>query len=225
MKILKNPIFMFILGGICFYSISVFAEYVVSADKVEYSSNVSVKDKIDDLYTRVKPVYNGNTEVTPTKNNQTLLTNGKILNSNITINKIPDKFVDISDSTLTSSNELMNGKVAYKADGTKIVGSVSVNDCISGTYNHKANTQWQIQLSFSPTFYLLKLSHNMQGQVVLFYENTTNKTYRYNTYNDTTEDWSRYIEYNGNSIHTLDTVPTSWSWYTDQFDIKYIACK
>ncbi len=60
MKNIKSYLLVFILGGICFYSISVFAEYVVSADKVKYSSNISIKDKIDDLYTRVKPVYNGN---------------------------------------------------------------------------------------------------------------------------------------------------------------------
>lgn len=80
---------MFILGGITFSGLTVFAEYIVSADKIEYAPNVSVKDKIDDLYSKVKPDYTGNVEITPTKKEQTLLTNGKTLNSNITINAIP----------------------------------------------------------------------------------------------------------------------------------------
>ncbi len=85
---------MFILGGITFSGLTVFAEYIVSADKIEYAPNVSVKDKIDDLYSKVKPDYTGNVEITPTKKEQTLLTNGKTLNSNITINAIPDRYIE-----------------------------------------------------------------------------------------------------------------------------------
>ena len=51
MKVFKNPIFMFILGVFVSSGFMVFAEYIVTADKIEYSANISVKDKIDDLYT------------------------------------------------------------------------------------------------------------------------------------------------------------------------------
>lgn len=53
MKLFKNPIFMFILGGIIFTTVSVYANFKIQADEIEYSNGVSVKDKIDDLYTGI----------------------------------------------------------------------------------------------------------------------------------------------------------------------------
>ena len=54
MKILKNPILTFIIGGILFSSITVFAVTTISADKITYTDKNNVErtvDKVlDDLY-------------------------------------------------------------------------------------------------------------------------------------------------------------------------------
>ena len=56
MKIIKNPILTFILGGILFSSIAVFAVTTISADKITYTDKNNVErtvDKVlDDLYSK-----------------------------------------------------------------------------------------------------------------------------------------------------------------------------
>ncbi len=52
MKNIKNYLLMFILGGIIFSGISVYATFKAKADEIEYENGVSVKDKIDDLYSK-----------------------------------------------------------------------------------------------------------------------------------------------------------------------------
>ena len=52
-KIFQNRLFIFILGGIVFSSITAIA-INISADQIEYSTGVTVKDKIDDLYKKTK---------------------------------------------------------------------------------------------------------------------------------------------------------------------------
>ena len=56
MKIFRNPIFTFLLGIIIFAGINTYASIKAQADEIEYSSGVTVKDKIDDLYTKVNKV-------------------------------------------------------------------------------------------------------------------------------------------------------------------------
>lgn len=126
MKNIKSYLLMFILGGICFSGIGAFAEYIVTADKIEYATNVSVKDKVDDLYTKVKPIYTGSVEVTPSASTQTLQTNNKILNSNITINPIPSSYKNISDTTITSASDIAKGKYAYNSSGTRLLGTATI---------------------------------------------------------------------------------------------------
>ena len=123
MKVLKSKIFIFILGGIIFSSITAFANNIL-ASEVTYG-NSTVKDSIDDLYTKVKPDYTGNTTFTPSSETQMIPTQNKILKNNITINPIPSKYVDISDTTITSSSDIASGKYAYKADGTKVEGTAT----------------------------------------------------------------------------------------------------
>ncbi len=126
MKNVKNYLLSFILGGIVFSGITVFAEYVVTADKIEYANNVSVKDKIDDLYTKVKPVYTGETTITPTTSEQTLYTSDKILKSNVTINKIPSNYKNINDTTNFTASDLKLGEKAYNSSGKLIIGTYTV---------------------------------------------------------------------------------------------------
>ena len=67
--------------------------------------------------------YNGSTTVTPTTSEQTLSTSGKYLSNNIKVNAIPSDYKDIHLSTVTSDSDIVSGKVAYKADGTKLEGT------------------------------------------------------------------------------------------------------
>ena len=182
MKVFKNPIFMFILGVFISSGIMVFAEYVISADKIEYSTNISVKDKIDDLYTKVKPTYTGSTIVNPITGSNPLIlqTAGKILNSDITINPIPNSFTDVSLSTITSTDDIMSGKKAYKPDGTLITGtgnkSIIQNFSIDSNYS---NSTYKFELGFQPSLIYIA----WQNGYCWIYVN--NKQYVYNTTNGT----------------------------------------
>ena len=188
MKNIKNYLLSFILGGIIFSGITVFAEFIVTADKIEYSANVSVKDKIDDLYTKVKPSYSGIVEITPTKSNQVLLTNNKIVNSNIIINKIPDKFIDISDSTIDVSNDLTIGKVAYKANGTRILGS-HVEECVNGSHVWTQNdsTNGYNVVNYRPSLFSITATDVSGARFFWYYNSSINATQFYTVKPNNTE--------------------------------------
>lgn len=62
MKILKNRLFIFVLGGIFFSSIAVFAVTTISADKITYTDKNNVERTVDtvldDLYTTQNTTVN-----------------------------------------------------------------------------------------------------------------------------------------------------------------------
>lgn len=60
--------------------------------------------------------YEGATEVTPTESTQTLLTEGKTLDSNIIVNPIPEQFKDITVVTAEPQDVAM-GKIFVASDG------------------------------------------------------------------------------------------------------------
>lgn len=68
MKILKNRLFIFILGGIIFSSITAFAVTTISADKITYTGKNNVErsvDKVlDDLYTTANDLINRSSDLT-----------------------------------------------------------------------------------------------------------------------------------------------------------------
>ena len=71
-RIIKNPIFTFILGAIIFGGIGTVLAVTILAKDVSYAPKDStwkvynVEDAIDDLYSKAKPEYTGSTTVTPT---------------------------------------------------------------------------------------------------------------------------------------------------------------
>ena len=138
-KFIKNNLLGFILGAIIFSGIGAYAEYIISADKVEYAPNISIKDKVDDLYTKVKPSYTGATSITPSTTTQTLQTNNKLLNSDITIDPIPATYKQLSSTTSVSEANLLSGITAYNSDGQLITGEASITDCISGSFTCDSN--------------------------------------------------------------------------------------
>ncbi len=219
MKNIKSYLLMFILGGICFSGIGAFAEYIVTADKIEYATNVSVKDKIDDLYTHVKPAYSGSVEVTPTKSKQTLSTNGKILNSNITINKIPDSFQDISASTVTSASDILSGRKAYLSNGTLVTGTRK--ECVTGTYNHAINTQVNISIGFKPTQFYMVFNDNW---TINYNTDYNNKIRKYNPSVGGTA-LSEATEWHVNSSGIYTDATAENAWYNTAYIGYYVACK
>ena len=226
MKVFKNPIFMFILGVFVSSGFIVFAEYIVSADKIEYAPNVSVKDKIDDLYTKIKPAYTGNTTVTPSKSTQTLNTNNKLLNSNITINPIPSTYKNLTTVTDVTPDNLLSNVKAYTNDGTLVTGNISVN-CIKGSYNKPANTYISINLNFLPSMYLINFTvasgnkHN-----IAYNSNYSSDSYDYIVYTSgsvANQPTLNAVVISNNKI--VDNSGTTTARYTDSFTVEYIACK
>ena len=99
---------------------------------------MGIKDNPNLYYTT--PVYhmpidnNGNViseieenkTVTPEKNQQVVSTfsDGAAV-AQVTVEPIPDDYVNISDATLESGAQLLQGVIAYKRDGTRIEGTMS----------------------------------------------------------------------------------------------------
>ena len=230
MKNIKNYLLSFILGGIIFSGLTVFAEYVITADKIEYSANTSVKDKIDDLYTKVKPNYTGNTEVTPSSNTQTLYTNNKILNSNIIINAVPSQFVDISASTITNSSDIAADKVAFKADGTKLIGS----GCVKGSFNHSANSDLSYYFPFNPSTFILMFNQNSDRFYYIMKNSSISSTIvgMYGTKNgdviealpSVKETGHVDIKYHLDGNHIYASGENGYA-YSNQYIVYYIICK
>ena len=106
-KVLKNPIFTFIIGAILFSGITLVVATTVSSHDVTYK-NTTVEDAIDDLYTKAKPEYNGTTTITPTTSEQVLSTNDKILRSDITIGAIPSIYQETIDSQAATISSLQS---------------------------------------------------------------------------------------------------------------------
>ena len=82
------------------------------------TGNISIGG-YDDL-----PLYDGSYEITPTEQEQTVNTAGRVVEYDIVVDPIPDEYVDISESTLDNADELSEGVIAFGADGTQYVGTV-----------------------------------------------------------------------------------------------------
>ena len=102
------------------------------------NKTLDVTSELSITYTIPKGFHNGNgkvtivieeKEVTPTKSTQTVTpTAGKVL-SKVTVNPIPDKYVDTTDAT-ASAEHILSGKSAY-VNGVKLNGAMPDNG--SGT--------------------------------------------------------------------------------------------
>ena len=66
--------------------------------------------------------YQGGYEFTPTEEEQTANTSGKVLSQDITIHAIPSAYADVSDTTATAS-DVKRGKVFYTAEGVRTIGT------------------------------------------------------------------------------------------------------
>ena len=217
-KIGKSHLFAFVLGLVVAGSIGVVASGILAQD-ITYG-NTNVKAALDTLYSKVKPDYTGNTTVTPTNQEQTLFTNNKVLKSNITVGAIPSTYKNLTTSTTVTENNLLNGIKAYDNNGNLITGNIST-DCVSGTYNKPANSQWNINLGFIPLKYTL-IWNNAQGAVVVNYNQSWSNIYISSLYDSNVLVYN-YLTISNNSI--VSNFTTSASSYKNSLSIQYMACK
>ena len=229
-KFIKNNLLGFILGAIIFSGIGAYAEYIITADKVEYSKDISVKDKVDDLYTMFKPVYTGITSVTPTKNIITLETKNMRLNNNIIINAIPSnyKYLAALDNELVASDLLSNIK-AYNASGEVITGSNTSNCVHAKFYCDDAckGSQGMVVLNFVPTVYASRFKNTSENNYILDYKNG-NSYYIINTTSNSVRNYTNTVGKRFTDFYDTSTgklIAKNWgSEYGNQY-VEFVACK
>ena len=201
------------------------------SDKVDYSEGVTVKDKIDDLYTKVKPSYTGSTTITPATSTQTLSTNGKVLNSNITINPIPSSYKELTTTTDVSANSLLSGVKAYTSDGELVTGNIST-DCVSGNFvwqSSYSTNGYQIA-NFKPSYFLISGTPNDGIRYIFYYNNSISTNNFYNikipsngdeSINYTTTSLVNNTKWAMDNNGLIMKWSTGWTGYT----INYMICK
>ena len=117
---MKKNILIFILSGIFFSTISVFATLSYSSSQITYK-NTTLDHAIDDLYTAAnKEEYSGQTSFTPSSSTQTISTNNKLLKSDLTINPIPSKYKDMETFTMRET--------AFSFNTTAGVGEITLSN-------------------------------------------------------------------------------------------------
>ena len=127
----KKFLFGFILGALIFGTTGVIAATIlannVSYDDTSSGLNVNnVQDAIDALNTKANnryDEYDGATTYTPNSNTQTILTNNKLMKSDITINPVPSSYKNLSTTTTALASDIVSGKTAYNNSGTLITGT------------------------------------------------------------------------------------------------------
>ena len=118
---MKKNIITYIIVAIIFAGIGAFASTTITAEQVIYHEDNTVKAKLDDLYTKTKPLYTGPTAITPSTTSQVLSTKDTILTEDITIDAAPSSDVEIDLAyggayTTAASNTritVTNAKIGY----------------------------------------------------------------------------------------------------------------
>ena len=95
--------------------------------------------------------------------------------------------------------------------------------CVKGIYHHDANTQWNIELGFIPSYFSSNFTVT-NTHVSLIYDSKYNKKVYANTYFDNTiNDWTERFEITSTGIKT--NFASALYSYKDDYDLDYYACK
>lgn len=111
--------------------------------------------------------YDGATSITPTKSSQNFLTNGKYVESNLTVNAIPAKYRDTSGATATTA-DVRTGKTFFGANG-EATGTLAT---YSGVTSITPSTNNQL----FPTFRQYVENNLIVAAIPSKYKDTSNAT-------------------------------------------------
>ena len=228
-KVFKNNIKLIIgiiIGGLLSGGV-VYA--AVSASAVTYSNTNSglkdsngnnvtnVQEAIDVLYSKVKPAYTGTTTFTPTETVQTILTNGKLLNSDITINAIPSTYKYLEESTSVDASKLLSGETAYDNLGNYITGT-HTEECVKGSFSWTSEP-YQIA-PFNPSFFVVYGTSTSRWYHVYDRENDSSNTIGFN------DELSQYpAKFSLSTNFTINNGLYTKNTNIDPFTAYYIACR
>ena len=140
MKIIKNPILTFIIGGILFSSITVFAVNTISADKITYTdknnNETTVDLVLDDLYSNS---YNVQKIIASDSKKSDQLTHAD--SGSVTFNSVvPGKYiVFVVRTTYSNINNIYTGSVSGR-----IIDAIQITD---GTYSKINNTAYVLTIN------------------------------------------------------------------------------
>ena len=226
-KFLNSKVFIFMLSSVIFTGVGVLANEMITADRVEYSEDVSVKDKMDDLYSKAKSAYTGSTTVTPSKSTQTLYTNNKRLNSDITINPIPSNYKDLSSSAYPVESALLSGYKAYNSNGELITGKIST-DCVSGSHvwTQSDSTNGYKIGTFKPSYFAITGVQKNNVRWIWYYNYAISTTYFYSIKPDSGS--IRTVNFSDLTSFVLGTNYLQLKWSADSWagqTLYYLVCK
>lgn len=84
---------------------------------------------------------------TPTKSQQTIeASEGKVLSA-VTVEAIPEEYVDTTDATMAAA-DLLSGKTGY-AGGSKVTGTMPNNGATNGTFDGLTTTSYEVPAGYT----------------------------------------------------------------------------
>lgn len=216
-KIFKTNLFFFIIG--CIISSVTVIGLTFTAEDIEYKNDKSVKDELDDLFEISNyEAYNATTELTPNSSNHSLSTKNKILNSDITIKKIPDYYKILTETTTATAADIISGKRAYNSSGTLLTGKKSaVSNCSYGTFTCtecRTSTGQSVPVDYKPSKLILMQISSTPYRII-FYDKELSTTTLYPN-----DPLSTYVTLNNNSV----VFKNFGAGYTDA-TFAYYYCK